>query len=176
MTASIERPDHSEYAPFYAGYIQAVPEGDIFAILAGQPGVLRALLAGLAPQQADFRPGPAEWSIKEVVGHINDVERVFAYRALRISRGDPTPLPGFEQDDYVRESNFGARTLADLLDEFELLRRANLLAFGGLSREAGLRRGTVSGGSVSVRALITMMAGHVEHHLTSLRKDYLAKL
>ncbi|HEX3049510.1 MAG TPA: DinB family protein [Aggregatilineaceae bacterium] len=176
MSSTIHRPGDNEYAPFYAGYIQQVPEGDIFEILARQSDALRRLLAALPAHQADFRPGPAEWSIKEVVGHINDVERVFAYRALRISRGDQTPLPGFEQDDYVRTAHFGDRTLLDLLEEFDLLRRANLLTFRGLSEEASLRQGTVSGSTVSARALLYMLAGHVEHHRASLQQDYLAQL
>lgn len=176
MVSKVDRPAENEYASFYAGYVQRVPDGDIFEMLAGQGDTLRALLAALPAQQADFRPGPAEWSIKEVVGHINDAERVFAYRALRISRADQTPLPGFEQDDYVRASNFGERTLSDLLEEFELLRRANLLAFNRISDEASKRLGTASGFTVSVRALLYIMAGHVEHHVESLRTDYLAKL
>lgn len=176
MAFKINRPGENEYAPFYAGYIQRVPDGDVFEILAHQSDTLRTLLDTFPAGQADFRPGPAEWSVKEVVGHINDTERVFAYRALRISRGDQTPLPGFEQDDYVRAANFGDRHLSDLLEEFDLLRRANLLSFKELSEEASQRQGTASGFSVSVRALLYMMAGHVEHHMESLRQDYLAKL
>lgn len=176
MASTVGRPHDNEYAPFYAGYVRLVPDGDIFEILARQPDALRTLLAPLSTKQADFRPGPAEWSIKEVVGHINDTERVFAYRALRISRGDQTPLPGFEQDDYVREANSGERTLPDLVEEFELLRRANLLAFNGLSQDVSQRQGTASGSNVSVRALIYLIAGHVEHHLESLRRDYLSRL
>ncbi len=176
MFPNVDRPGENEYAPYYAGYIQRVPDGDIFEVLTQQLDTLPALLAKLSVGQADFRPGPAEWSIKEVVGHINDAERVFAYRTLRISRGDQTPLPGFEQDDYVRAANFGERTLSDLLEEFALLRRANLLAFNGLSSEVYQRQGTVIGFGVSVRALLYIMAGHVEHHMESLREDYLAKL
>jgi hypothetical protein len=173
MVSKVGRPDENESAPFYSGYIQYVPDGDIFEILARQHDTLRAMLTTLPSEQADFRPGPAEWSIKEVVGHINDVERVFAYRALRISRGDQTPLPGFEQDDYVREANFGERTLPDLLEEFELLRRANLLAFNRLSsRRVGARYGKRIG--VSVRALIYMMAGHGAPH-GELAQSYLAR-
>jgi hypothetical protein len=130
----------------------------------------------LTAEGADFRPAPGEWSIKEVVGHINDTERVFAYRALRISRADSTPLAGFEQDAYVRESNFGLRTLYDLLEEFALLRRANLLAFTKLTPDMLVRMGTASNNPVSVRALLYMIAGHVEHHLESLRVDYLPKM
>lgn len=176
MTTTLERPAETEYAPFYAGYVERVPDGAVFEMLAGQPDALRSLLGALSAEQADFRPGPAEWSIKEVVGHINDTERVFAYRALRISRADETPLAGFEQDDYVREANFSERTLPDLIEEFELLRRANLLAFKGLTDDVTRRMGTASGFPVSVRALLYIMAGHVEHHLESLRTDYLARL
>lgn len=176
MITTIDRPGETEYAPFYAGYVQSVPDGEVFEVLARQPDALRSLLAELSAAQADFRPGPAEWSIKEVVGHINDSERIFSYRALRISRGDSAPLAGFEQDDYVREANFGERTLPDLLEEFELIRRANLLAFSGISQSASQRQGTASGYNISVRALLYIMAGHVEHHLESLRKDYLPKL
>jgi len=176
VVTTVERPHENEYAPFYAGYVALVPDGDVFETLARQPEALRTLLARLSTEQADFRPGPEEWSIKEVIGHINDTERVFAYRALRFARGDETPLAGFEQDDYVREAHFGARPLPDLMEEFDLLRRANVLAFRDLSREASLRQGTASGFAVSVRALLYIMAGHVAHHLESLRQDYLARL
>jgi hypothetical protein len=176
MTLKVDRPGENEYAPYYAGYIQRVLDSDIGAVLTHQVSTPRALLATLSLEQANFRPGPAEWSIKEVIGHINDAERIFAYRALRISRNDQTPLPGFEQDDYVRAANFDERSLSDLLEEFELLRRANLLAFNCLSKEASERQGMASGYVVSVRALFYIMAGHVEHHLESLHKDYLAKL
>jgi hypothetical protein len=176
MMLQLGRPAESEYGPYYAGYIRRVPDGDLLTLFAQQIDTLRNLLSGLSAEQADFRPGPPEWSIKEVVGHINDTERVFAYRALRISRNDQTPLAGFEQDDYVRESNFSERTLSDLLEEFELIRRANILAFNRLSPEASLRCGTASNAPVSVRALLYMMAGHVDHHVESLRQDYLAKL
>ncbi len=176
MTLQVGRPAENEYGPYYAGYIRRVPDGDLLAFFARQIDTLRSLLSTLSAEQADFRPGPAEWSIKEVVGHINDTERVFAYRALRISRNDQTPLASFEQDDYVRESNFSERTLSDLLEEFELIRRANILAFNRLSLEASLRCGTASNAPASTRAVLYMMAGHVEHHLESLRQDYLPKL
>lgn len=176
MVSKIARPNADEYAPFYAGYVQHVPDGDLFDLFARQSGTLHGLLGNLSSAQADFRPGPAEWSIKEVVGHMLDGERVFAYRALRISRNDQTPLPGFDQDDFVRESNFKDRTLPDLLEEFDLLRRANLLAFSRLSEEASLRRGMASDNPVSARALLYIMAGHVEWHMESLRKDYFSKM
>jgi uncharacterized damage-inducible protein DinB len=169
----IQPPKPDEYAPFYAGYIQRVPpEGDLFALLAAQPGELRDLLQDLSDEQASARPKPGEWSVKEVVGHINDTERVFAYRALRVARGDTTPLPGFNQDDYVRATDFNQRPLSDLIDEFALQRQANLLCFRPLTEAEIDRRGTASNNPVSVRALLHMLYGHVAHHIESLRVDY----
>jgi len=176
MTTPVSRPADNEYVPYYAGYIQRVPDGDVFTFLAQQIETMNNLLVNLLPEQAAFRFGPNEWSIKEVVGHINDTERIFAYRALRIARNDMTPLPGFEQDDYVREANFTERTLPDLLQEFAWQRRANILTFNRLVPEAYLRCGTANNAPISARALLYIMAGHVEHHVESLRVDYLAKL
>ncbi len=173
---TVERPAENEYNPFYAGYVRRVPNDAIFDLFAEQITILQGLLSPLSPQQADFRPGPSEWSFKEVLGHVIDGERVFAYRVLRISRGDETPIAGFEQNAYVRESNFGARTLPDLLEEFDLLRRANTLQFNRLTPDALLRFGTASNAPVSVRALLYIMVGHVAHHIESLQVDYLPKL
>lgn len=170
---TVQRPDPDEYAPFYAGYIAHVPAGDLFALLRAQPDALRALLGGLTEAQVLYRPAPGEWSVKEIVGHICDTERVFAYRALRIARGDTTPLPGFEQNMYVDNAHFDARPLADLLDEFQQQRAANLLCFQALTPAQTEQRGTASDAPVTVRALLYMLAGHVEHHLLSLREKYL---
>jgi hypothetical protein len=123
-----------------------------------------------------FRDAPGEWSIKEVIGHLNDGERVFSYRLLRISRNDATPLPGFEQNDFVREAGFDAHPFKDILGEFEHLRRANLLAIRNMTEEALLHLGTASGFAVSARALIHIMVGHVDHHLASLHEKYLPNL
>lgn len=167
------RPQADEYAPFYAGYVGRVPAGaDLFALLAQQPDDLSALLHATSDAQAEVRPKPDEWSIKEVVGHMNDAERVFAYRALRIARADATALAGFDQDDYVAATNFNARALSDLLEEFAAQRRANLLCFKPLSAAELSRRGTASNNPVSVLALLHVMAGHVLHHVESLKADY----
>jgi hypothetical protein len=169
----IPRPQTDEYAPFYAGYVGRVPEGsDIFALLRGQPDDMRALLGGLTDEQANTAFAPGEWSVKEVMGHICDAERIFAYRALRIARGDTTPLAGFEQDAYVKGTNFNARRLDDLLEEFACHRRANLLCFQPLTGEEIARRGTSGGNPISARALLYIMAGHVLHHVESFRTDY----
>ena len=170
-------PTSEEYAAYYAGYVQrATDTADVLEALPQQITDLKSALGQLSDEQARFRPGPKEWSIKEVIGHLNDGERVFSYRLLRISRNDPTPLPGFEQDDYVRESGSDGHALGDLLQEFEYLRRANMLAINNLSDEAILRLGTASGYGVSARALIYIMVGHVAHHIASLHEVYLLGL
>lgn len=170
---AISRPQADEYAPFYAGYVQRVPEGaDVLSVLSQQPDELVALMDTVSDEQSKARPAPGEWSIKEVLGHINDTERVFAYRAVRIARADTTPLPGFDQDTYVQATNFNARSCNYLLQEFNMQRRANLLAFLVLTPEELNRRGTASGNPISVRALLYIMAGHVMHHVESLQVDY----
>ena len=174
MPAKISAPTNEEFAPFYAGYVQfALARGDVFAALSQQIEEIRGALGGLTDQQALFRDAPREWTIKEVMGHMNDVERVFAYRLLRISRNDKTPLPGFEQDDFVSESTFNLYPIKDLIAEFTFLRQANTLAIQNLSEDAVLRCGTASGMVVSVRALIYMLVGHVDHHMASLQEKYL---
>ena len=170
----IPQPEPQEYSPFYADYIQrAAAREDITAALSLQPDEMKAALGGLSDSQARFKPGPEEWSIKEVVSHLIDGERVFSYRLLRVSRKDKTPLSGFEQNDYVRESRADELALADLLDEFDFLRRANTLAIKNMSASALTEVGTASGNPVSARALVYMLVGHVEHHMASLNEKYL---
>ena len=177
MPMNLTPPDSEEYAPFYAGYIErAQTRGNVFAALSLQIEEIKAELGDLTDDQALFRDAAHEWSIKEVIGHLNDVERVFSYRLLRVSRNDPTPLPGFEQNDYVCEARFNDYAINDLIQEFEYLRRANILAIRNMSEDAILRRGTASGYTVSARALMYMIVGHVDHHLESLREKYLPPL
>jgi hypothetical protein len=173
VSATIRRPAPDEYAPYAQVYVQRVPDGDILTILEDQIAAVHALLDQVPEAQAEYRTAPGEWSIKDVIGHLSDCERVFAYRALRFSRKDTTPLSGFEQDDYVREARFSARSLISLVREFEFLRRANLLAYQGLTESDSVLRGRASDRPVSVRGLLYIMAGHVFHHLDSLRSEYL---
>lgn len=169
----IPPPDSDEFGPYYGRYIQRVPPGsDLFALLAAQPEQLRTCLSAVADAQASVRPALTEWSIKEIIGHLNDGERILAYRALCIARGDITPLPGFEQDDYVSRTDFNQRTLADLIEEFSDQRRANVRCFRSLSQAELMRCGTASDSPFSVRALLYIMAGHVMHHIESLKVDY----
>ncbi len=173
MTAvTLSRPAEGEYAPYYAGYIVAVPDQNLLGLLAGQIEETAALLARVPEATAGSTYAPGKWTIKEVVGHLADTERIMTYRALRIARGDSTPLPGFEQDDYVRAGNFGARLLTDLVSEFRDIRRTSIALFQGLEPAALLRRGTASGVPVSVRALAYIIAGHERHHVQVLRTLY----
>lgn len=167
-------PAPNEYAEFYGEYVRrANARGDVFAALPKQIDEIKDMLGGLNDEQVLFRDAPAEWSIKEVMGHISDVERVFSYRLFRIARGDGTPLAGFDQDDYVHAAGFDQVPFQDLLDQFEYLRRANIITVQHLSAEAVGRRGTASGCDVTARALIYMLVGHVDHHVASLHEKYL---
>jgi uncharacterized damage-inducible protein DinB len=169
----ILRPQPDEYAPYYAGYIGRVPpDVDLLELMSQQPDELNGLLRDVSETQAEQHPAPGEWSIKEVIGHLCDTERIFAYRALCIARGDTTPLPGFEQDAYVRGTNFNARRLSDLTAELAAQRQANVHCFKPLTQDELARMGTASTFPVSVRALLYMMAGHVMHHIESLKTDY----
>jgi hypothetical protein len=172
-SAGIIRPTSGEYAEYYDRYISLVPEGDIVATLERQLDSTIALLSGIDESQANKRYEPGKWSIKELVGHLIDSERIFAYRALRFARNDQTPLSGFEQDDYVRDAVFDDRTLADLTDEFEHVRKANISLFGSLSDEAYSRRGPANEVEISVRALAYIIAGHEAHHMHVLKTRYL---
>jgi hypothetical protein len=173
---NIPSPTTEEYAPFYSDYVERMQDKDVLHVLERQIDELKSALIDRSEEHALYRFGPKEWSIKELVGHLNDAERIFSYRMLCISRKDTAPLPGFEQDDFVRESGSDSCALNDLLSEFEFLRRANILAIRSLSDDALLRRGTAGGATVSVRALVHIIPGHVEHHLQSLRVNYLSAI
>jgi hypothetical protein len=168
----IEKPGESEYAPFYAGYIAKIADVDVLELLEHQRESLRHLASAASPEQQELRYAPGKWSVREVVGHLIDGERVFGYRAFRIGRGDQTPLPGFNENEYVAASGYHHRDLASLAEEFALVRAANLAVFKGLSEEDWRRIGTANGYPVSVRALAFIMAGHVEHHMALLSERY----
>ena len=176
MSITFARPATDEYGDYYSGYVDRVPDGNILVILGGQYAELTALLHGIDEEHAAGTFAPGEWTIKEVIGHLGDAERLFATRALCFARGEQAPLPGFDQDQYVREGGFGARTLADLLEELALLRRANLITFRRITAEASLRRGIASGVPVSTRAVVYILAGHFIYHLVDLREKYLPAL
>jgi uncharacterized damage-inducible protein DinB len=173
LEVTATQPGADEYAPYYGKYIVLVPAGDVVATLTRQLDDTLSLLRGLSDEQADSRYAPSKWSVKEVVGHIIDAERIFGHRAFRFARNDQTPIPGFEQDGYVLAADFGQRRIEDLAEEFEHVRRANLHLFRHLSEEAWLRRGVASENEVSVRALAHIMAGHETHHMQIIRTKYL---
>jgi hypothetical protein len=171
---TITHPSTDEYNEFYADYIQrAQKRSDLFAALHLQIEEIQKTLGLLSDAQSRFKPAPEEWSIKEVIGHLSDVERAFSYRIWRISRNDPTPLSGFEQENYVREAAYDKYPWDELLDEFRYLRRSNIISIRNLPEAHADRRGTASGFPVSVRALIHMLVGHVDHHMASLQEKYL---
>lgn len=170
---TISKPEENEYLPYYGKYVALVADGDIIAALAQQIDETLGLLRSIPEAQANFRYAPGKWSIKELVGHMLDSERIFAYRALRFARNDRTPVPGYEQDDYIREASFDDCALGDLAAEFESVRQSSLYLFKHLNAEAWTRRGTANESEVSVRALAYLIAGHELHHREILRSKYL---
>ena len=167
-------PQTSEYNPYYQKYIDLAIEDDIVGALDGQSRETAALLAGLSEDQAAHRYAPGKWSVKQIVGHITDGERVFAYRVLAIARGETQPLPGFDQEPYVANGGFDDRTMSDLAEELAMVRRANVMMMRALSEEAWRRVGTASDNPVTARALAFVMLGHERHHLRIIRERYLA--
>ncbi|MFN0139278.1 MAG: DinB family protein [Pyrinomonadaceae bacterium] len=167
----MNRPEQDEYAEYYGKYVSLV-DGDVIPVLDAQPAELRSMFGDMPDEKGTFAYESGKWTLKEVLSHMIDGERFFAYRMLRISRGDKTPIEGFEQDDYIENSNANNRSFADLLDEFDLQRRSNMLLVRNLSDEATRRLGTASGYTVSVRALVYVMAGHVLHHVKILTERY----
>jgi uncharacterized damage-inducible protein DinB len=173
MTASITRPDASEFVSSYGAYVSRVPDGDVLEMLETQRREMRQLLAGMSEAVALRRYAAGKWSVKEVIGHLMDTERIFGYRALRFARGDETPLPGFDEQSYTPAGRFDERHLGDLADEWDAVRRATIALVRSFDAAALARRGTADGKAVSVRALIYIIAGHERHHLAILRERYL---
>lgn len=171
--SSIARPGPDQFAPHYAKYIDLVPEGELIAHLEIQARHFAALLGDLDEARGLFRYEPGKWSIKELVGHLSDTERIMAYRLLRIARGDQTPLAGFEMDDYVRTGQADRRSLADLAAEFCAVRQATLALLRSLDAEDLARTGIASGHRVSACALAHVISGHVTHHGRILEERYL---
>ncbi|MEX2178279.1 MAG: DinB family protein [Gemmatimonadaceae bacterium] len=168
----VARPSQSEYAPFYGGYVAAVPDGDFLALLERQGRETMAALGTVTEERAGFRYAPGKWSIREVMGHLTDAERVFTYRALHFARGAGTPLPSFDENAWAEVAGAERRTLSEHLAEFAAVRAATIALFHGFSEVEFGRSGTASGNPVSVRALAYITAGHERHHLTVLREKY----
>jgi len=166
------RPEPGEYAPYYERYISLIPGSEILGTLESQRRQMMLLLSGRDEDEGDIRYAPDKWTAKEVLGHVCDTERIFAYRALRISRGDRTPIEGFEQDDYVRNGPFGRAPLAEIVEDYIAVRRATLTLLRNLDEEAWMRRGVANKNEVTVRALAYIIAGHEVHHRRILEEKY----
>lgn len=166
------RPVAGEYDPYYERYISLVPSDNILNALEEQRRDMMLLLSGRSEAEGDYRYAPGKWSVKELLGHINDTERIFAYRALRIARADQTPIEGFEQDDYVRNGPFARLSLEDLIEDFIAVRRSSISLFRNLDSDAWTRRGTANKKEVSVRAIAYTLAGHELHHRRILEQNY----
>ncbi|MFN2452613.1 MAG: DinB family protein [Pyrinomonadaceae bacterium] len=173
MNQTARKPDETEYLPYYERYISLVPDGDILVSLSNQLNDTLALLRSIPESQAGFRYAPGKWSIRELIGHVIDTERIFVYRALCFARNDKTPLPGYEEDDYIRNASFDDYPLNDLAAEFESVRKSSLFFFRHLDNEAWQRSGVANNSEVSVRALAYIIAGHELHHRAILRNRYL---
>ena len=171
-TLTIGRPAADEHHEYYARYISRVPDGDLLDLLRQQLMETVTALRRVPESRGDFAYGPDKWSIKKVIGHISDVERVMYYRALTFARNDKTDLPGFDENQWAEDFRTDDRTLADLIDEFESVRSATIQFAKQLSGEEQERRGRANGQPVSVRALLYIIAGHERHHLGLLRERY----
>jgi uncharacterized damage-inducible protein DinB len=172
-TPSTVRPASDEYDPFFTGYISLVPDGDVLEALEQGRNQTNQLLGKLSEARAAYRYAPGKWSIKGVLGHLADAERVFALRALWFARGSASPLPGWDENAWAGKAGFDARTLDDLLQDYDAARGATLSLFRSLPAEAWERRGTANDNPVTVRALAWIAAGHGRHHLKILRERYL---
>ena len=170
------KPEAGEYAAYYEKYISLVPGNDVLGALDSQRVQTMQLLAGRSEREGNFRYAAEKWTVKEVLGHLADSERIFAYRALRIARGDGTPMEGFEQDDYVRSGGFNERPLSSLAEEFAQVRSASLALFRSFGKDAWLRRGTANKNEVSARALAYITAGHELHHRLILEERYFSAI
>lgn len=168
------RPAPDEYAPYYGTYISKVRDGDVVRTLKTQIVDTLAYLRAIPEARGGHRYAAGKWSIRDVVGHVCDAERVFVYRALRFARNDSTPLPGFDENAFVSASRFDDRTLASLIAEFEAVRAATVPFFDALFADEWTRHGTASGKGMSVRALAWVIAGHELHHLDVLKTRYLS--
>jgi uncharacterized damage-inducible protein DinB len=166
------RPTETEYASFYAGYVALVPEADVLSVLEGQAEVIRRLLAPVPAEKEGYRYAEGKWSLRQVLGHLVDAERVFGYRAFCFSRGEQAALPSFDENEYVGAGRAESIPLARLVEELALVRQGNLAFLRRLDDREWARVGTASGKPVSVRALAWIMAGHPRHHLNVLRERY----
>jgi uncharacterized damage-inducible protein DinB len=172
VPTSIPRPATSEYKPAYEPYVSKVPDGDLLQTLADQFEAHAKRLAQIPADREQHRYAPGKWTVAEVIGHLADAERVFAYRILRFARKDATPLSGFDENTWSPASNYARRRLADVVAEFRAVRQATLALLRGLEPEAFTRTGTANNSPITVRALAYVIAGHERHHMQVLKERY----
>ena len=171
MTA-MQRPESSEYPPFYHGYVSCVPNGPILSQLHQQTGRALEFWRNMDDDKADHSYAPEKWTIKEVLGHIIDTERVFSYRLLCFARGEIQPLPGMDQNDYMAEAKHASRLLPNLVEEYQAVRESTLHLVRSLQSTDWDRTGTTSGGHFTLRAQVYILTGHELHHLNVLNERY----
>jgi len=169
----MNRPSQAEYAPFYQGYVEQVSESDIMQVLRSELDDLDVLLSHVPAEKETYAYADGKWTIRQIVGHLIDGERVFGYRALCIARGEKQNLPGFDQNDYMATAPYIEIELEDLLSEMRLVRLSNIAMLRSLNDEAWERTGTANANDVTVRAIAFIMAGHVRHHMKVLKERYL---
>ncbi|HUO17077.1 MAG TPA: DinB family protein [Verrucomicrobiae bacterium] len=174
-THAVSRPEPSEYNSYYERYISLVPSGDILNTLDSQRRQMLLLLSGRDESDGSLRYAPDKWTVNEVLGHVCDTERIFAYRALRIARGDQTPIEGFEQDDYVKNGPFQCAPLAEIIEDYIAVRRATLTLLRNLDEAAWKRRGVANKKEITVGAIAYLIAGHELHHRRILEEKYFSK-
>lgn len=172
---TIKRPDHSEFAPFYAGYIGKVPDSGPGPLMKQQIGQLETLRA-LPDDKANHAYAAGKWTVKELLGHLADAERVFSYRLVRIARGDKTPLSGFDENAWAKTAPHGKRRLSEVIDELIAIRRSTLALMDSLDESTISNVGLANNNSVSARAICWIMAGHTKHHLDLLRERYAVEI
>ena len=166
------KPKPEDYDAIYSGYISLIGDDDIIEVLKEQIKTSEKFLKTFTEKQGNYSYADGKWTVKEVLGHVIDTEKIMAYRALSFARGEKQSLPGFEQDDYVAESNFNKRSLVDLINEFITIRESNIILFKSFNEEILIRRGTASESEVTVLALIYIIAGHEKHHMKFLKEKY----
>ncbi len=169
----MRHPEKSEYPEYHEQYIRLIPGENVIRALEGQMLELQALVSDLPTDKEDYAYAPGKWTIKEVIGHLIDCERVFGYRVLRFARGDSKELPGFDEKMYVTAGKFNKRSFYDLAHEFSVLREANIILFKNLDEEALSRTGTSDGITTTARAYIFAIAGHSAHHVRTIKARYL---
>ena len=167
------RPASTDYGSWYAGYVSLVPEDDILSAIEQQSSETQKVLASLDDARGAHRYAEGKWSVKEVIGHVTDAERVFGYRAMCISRGEQRSLPGFDENEYMKHANFDDWRIGDLAESYALTRRSNIVMFRNMPPDAWTRRGIASDNPVTVNALAYIIVGHERHHLKVLRERYL---